>query len=267
MSANPYVSATEFVLQPTVDALGRAALVVANVLGGWHMDQSTPSRLRLDFLFERGMASGIRVDERYVPQRAAALLDLRCIVGRIHQVIEADHPLRGEYRKGDSCLTVMHRCRAEQAADRDIAVGGVHMELIANPALLVSLAIALRADIACGRQIGAHLFQRHRLLTLQPGGRCLRGLFALFRATSLLRLVWLRLWLLDGLFPSLDGGAVSGEMANQLVLERARDQRLVHPLRQADGRKFGKGAREHGLARHVALLFPSADPPQGGIGR
>src|SRR6266852_7688630 len=219
MSANPYVSATEFVLQPTVDALGRAALVVANVLGGWHMDQSTPSRLRLDFLFERGIASGIRVDERYVAQRAAALLDLGCIVGRVHQVIEADHPLSGERRKGDGCLTVMHRCRAENAADWDIAVGGVHMELIANPALLVSLAISLRADIACGRQIGAHLFQRHRLLTLQPGGRSLHRLFASCRATSLLRLCGRLLWLLDRLLPSLDGGAVSGEMANQSVLQ------------------------------------------------
>ena len=111
MSADTHVSATEFVLQPTVDAFGSAALVGANVLGGGQTDQGSPSGLHLEFPLERGMASGIRVDERDVAQRAAVRFDLGGIVGRVHQVIEADHPLRGERRQGDSGLTVMHRGR------------------------------------------------------------------------------------------------------------------------------------------------------------
>src|SRR6516164_8800957 len=82
MTAYPHVASAKIIFEPAIDALGGAAFVVAHVLGklvargllgqGFSLDPSLRSHGRPRIL----------VDDWYVTETAAMLLDLRRIVRR-----------------------------------------------------------------------------------------------------------------------------------------------------------------------------------------
>ena len=150
-------------------------------------------------------------------------------------------------------------------ADRDLAVGHVDVQLVADPGVAVSLAVLLRADIAVGRQVVEHLRQGHGGLAFEPCAP-LRSFFSLLRPSPL-ALGKRRRLLLDGrLLAGLDGRRVAGEMAHQLVAVGLADQRFVHALGQLRAGEFGEGAREDRLARHLAPPLPAAEAPERHVG-
>ena len=141
----------------------------------------------------------------------------------------------------------------------------VDVQLVADPGVLVALAVLLRADIAGGRQVVQHRRQVHGRL---PFETCqdLRLFFALLRPPPLALGRRGRLLLRGRLLTGLDGRRVAGEVAHQPVVVRLPDQRFVHALGQLRGGELGEGAREDRLARHLAPPLPAADPPQHHIG-
>src|SRR6195952_4809658 len=87
------------------------------------------------------------------------------------------------------------RYSCTNATDRDLAVRGVDVQLVADPGFLMTLGIAFGADIAVPRQIFQHRGQGHAELALDPARRLDRTLLALARAAALAfgRCGWLRL--------------------------------------------------------------------------
>src|ERR1700730_18826492 len=91
VAAHPHVAPAEIILEAAVDPLGGAALVVAHVLGKRVASLAPAPRLgRERFLSTRHVA-GMRVDDRHVTEGDALGLDLRRIVGAVHQIVEVDH--------------------------------------------------------------------------------------------------------------------------------------------------------------------------------
>ena len=160
---------------------------------------------------------------------------------------------------------VLQMSAAQQATDRNLAVGHVDVQLVADPGGLVALAVLLRADIAGGRQIVQHRRQVHGRL---PFETCqdLWPFFALLRPPALALGRRGRLLLRGRLLTGLDGRRVAREVAHQPVVVRLPDQRFVHALGQLRVGELGKGAREDRLARHLELPLPAAEPAQGHIG-
>ena len=72
-------TATELVLEASVAALGRGALVVAALAGWLHLRPGV-------------VAPGVGVDDRDVPKPHAVLADLLGVVGSVHEVVQVDHP-------------------------------------------------------------------------------------------------------------------------------------------------------------------------------
>src|ERR1019366_8412972 len=73
----------------------------------------------------------------------------------------------GHGHQGDGDLAVVDGSRGQHARDRDLAAGDIDVQLVADPGLLVALAVFLGADIAGGGEIREHLAGGLRRLTLQ----------------------------------------------------------------------------------------------------
>ena len=67
----------------------------------------------------------MRLDDRNVTEVAAVLLDLRRIVGAIHEIVEAGHPRCRHGRQRNSRLAVVQAGRGQDGADRKVAIGHV----------------------------------------------------------------------------------------------------------------------------------------------
>src|SRR5271168_4512759 len=67
-----------------------------------------------------------------------------------------------------------------------LPIGDIDVEFVAGPAVLVALAVALAADIACGGQFGQHFRQALCGLPFQAGGG-FGPLLALFGTAALAR--------------------------------------------------------------------------------
>jgi hypothetical protein len=110
----------------------------------------------------------IRIDQRYMTKRFALCGNGVGVVGGIHQIVEIVAFGAGQRHQRDGHLRIMHRGGGENARNRNLTASDIDMELIAGPAFLESLAIFLGADIACGGEVGAHLFDGLCRLVLQP---------------------------------------------------------------------------------------------------
>ena len=143
----------------------------------------------------------------------------------------------------------------QQATDRNLAVGHVDVQLVADPDGLVALAVLLRADIAGGRQVPA-----------SPAGSWSAGpfetcqdlwpFFALLRPPPLALGRRGRLLLRGRLLTGLDGRRVAREVAHQPVVVRLPDQRFVHALGQLRVGELGKGG-----ARRPTRSAPRTSAP------
>ncbi len=117
----------------------------------------------------RRVAPGIGVDYRHPPRHAGVQPDLPGVAGRVHEPVAVVDAFRGHPGERDRGLAAVRRRRGEEAAHRDVAVGGVDMEPVAAPALPVSLRVPLGADVAGLRQFRHHLPRGQAAPELPPG--------------------------------------------------------------------------------------------------
>src|SRR5215469_5350353 len=80
----PHVAPAEVIFEPAIDALGCAAFVVAHVLGKLVARALLGQGFSLDPSLRSHGRHRILVDDWYVTETAAMLLDLRRIVGAVH---------------------------------------------------------------------------------------------------------------------------------------------------------------------------------------
>src|SRR4029077_17617800 len=181
--AHPHVAPAELIFEPGIDALRGTALIVAYLLG------KLVARDLLAASFGRHLglawcALWVLVDDRHVTESMAPLRDLRRIIGAVPQGVAPGHPLGGQRCKRDCHLAVVQRGGGQKARYRNVAVGRVDVQLVADPARLVALGITLGPDRTVLWQIVQHFGERHRGLALEPP-RLLLDHHALFGAAAL----------------------------------------------------------------------------------
>ncbi len=142
-------------------------------------------------------------------------------------------------------------------SDGDDAVGSIEMQLVADPGLLVALAVAFDPDITLGWQPGAHLVER-----LCAAARC--GLAARRQRTSSLRgrpaCAWAaravasRPGIGGRVFHALRSRSVARDMTYDMIPQMTTDELLMHPIREVLGGELGKGARDGCLAGTVGAF-------------
>jgi hypothetical protein len=77
-----------------------------------------------------------------VTEGAALGRDLGYIIGAVHQVVEVGHTAGGHRRQRDRNLAVVQRSGGQHGADRQIAIGYIEMQLVADPADRMALGVA-----------------------------------------------------------------------------------------------------------------------------
>src|SRR4029077_7734359 len=157
----------ELIFEPGIDALRGTALIVAYLLG------KLVARDLFAASFGRHLglawcAPWVLVDDRHVTESMAPLRDLRRIIGAVHQVVETGHPLGGQRCKRDCPLAVGQRGGGQKARYRNVAVGRVDVQLVADPARLVALGITLGPDRTVPWKIVQHFGGPHCGLALEP---------------------------------------------------------------------------------------------------
>src|SRR5665811_1202350 len=192
------------------------------------------------------------------PSRAAPFRDLGRVVRAVHEIVEIGDAPRRDGRQRKRHLAVVHRRRCQQARNRNIAVGGVDVQLIANPARLVAFGVAFCADGTCRWKIGQHRGQRHVDLTLQSPWLLRWSRLALFWPTTLALRRFFGRRGSRRLLARLDRRRVARYVPDEAILVRLLNQRLVRAARQPAPRKFGEGARKRTLAGDTGRALPPA---------
>jgi len=67
-------------------------------------------------------AARVGVNDRHMAQSAAEGVDLRRVIGAVHQVVERGHPPGGQLRQGNHHLRIMHAGAGQDRADREIPI-------------------------------------------------------------------------------------------------------------------------------------------------
>ena len=121
-----------------------------------------------------------------MPERAALGPDFRRVVSAVHEVVEIGDTARRYGGQGDGGLAVVDGRRSQQAGDRDIAIGGIDVRFVADPAAGMAFCIAFCANRTSRWQIGQHLDKAAASCQLgaEPPRLLLRGRGALFRAPA-----------------------------------------------------------------------------------
>lgn len=205
-------------------------------------------------------AARVGINDRHMPQLAAEGVDLRRVVGAVHQIVKRGHALRGHLRQRDGDLTVMHAGAGQDGAHRNVAVHSVQMQLVANPAFLMPFAVALAAHITADGQIGQVVGQRTRRLQLQPLGRGGRTHFAFLRTAAFNgRRRRGRGGFGRRTFGRLDGGGVATDVADEFVPGVSLHHVFVDALGQLVLGEGGEGAAEGRFAGNVPGTVPAAE--------
>src|SRR5215469_12531202 len=166
VSPHAYIIGAVVVFQAAVDPFGGGALVVAAFFG--QLIVGAALRPRFSCTLSLGATPWFWIDDRNMTERPARSIDFRRIIGAVHEIVEIGHTLRGDLRQWDCDLTVMQRRRCQQTRHRNVAIGGVDVQLVADPSRQISFGVAFCADIAPPWKIGQHLGQCHRTLPFQP---------------------------------------------------------------------------------------------------
>ena len=185
VAANAEMSATEFIFDASIGAFCGGPLVVCQVPGIGDFDQPAPCALGGDFRLERGVATSVTVDHRNPAGGEAIIDDGLGVVGGIHEVVEPHEALFAGPGERDGDLAVMGGSGGEDRSDGDDAVGGIEMQLVADPGFLEPLAVAFETDIALGWLCSTHLVERLRALLLDAGQRLGWRYFVLARTPTL----------------------------------------------------------------------------------
>ena len=129
-AAHAHCPAAVVVLEIAVDALGTAALVVAQGFRRFLANQVLALVFLRQMLFQRRVAAGVDVNKGDMAQRAAVLVDFWNVIGAVHQVIAGGQAAGGQGGERDGHLAVVHRGGGQEATDRDIAIGCVNVQLV-----------------------------------------------------------------------------------------------------------------------------------------
>src|SRR5207344_3168685 len=86
----------------------------------------------------------------------------------VHEIVEIGDAAGRDGRQRDRHLAVVQRGGGQKARYRNVAVGRVDVQLVADPARLVALGITLGPDRTVPWQIVQHFGERHRGLALEP---------------------------------------------------------------------------------------------------
>ena len=105
-----------------------------------------PLRQRLfpEAFLQGRVAAGVGVGDRHTPRQAGVEPDPRGITGRVHQLVTVVHPQRRHPQQRYGGLAVVRRRRGQDAADGDVAVGGVDMRSVPPPDAMRHAAVCLR---------------------------------------------------------------------------------------------------------------------------
>jgi len=271
-AAHAHEPGAELVLHPGIDAFGHGAEIEEPVVRVRDADAPHAGDLLGAFGFRFMLRTKIAVDQRRMAERLAVPVDDFGVVGCVHRLIEIDDAGAGHGHEGNGDLAVVHGGRGQHAGDGDLAAGDVEMQLVADPCLLIALAVLLAADVAGGGQLGEHFRKALRGLPFEARRLRLWPLLALSRASAPFwrlgggrrRIVFPVF--LDGLLARFDLGGVAGDDADDAPLERALDQRRVHPARQIALRELVEGAGKGGFVRNLRTPLPPADSAQRLVG-
>ena len=248
VAANAEMAATEFIFDASIGAFCGGRFVVCQVPGIGDFDQPAPCALGGDFRLERGVAAGVAVDHRN-PAGGEAIIDDRVsVVCGIHEVVELHDALFAGPGERDGDLAVMDGSGGEDRGDGDDAVGGIKMQLVADPGFPEPLAVAFDTDITLGWQPGAHLVERLRALLLDAGQR-LGWRYFMLAQTAMLALGRRRRRRVirrpaAGFLAGFDLRGIGRDMTDDVILPMTADELLMHTFRQTLCGELDKGARE-----------------------
>ena len=162
----------------------------------------------------------------------------------------------------------MPRRRRQHATDRNFAVRGVDMQLVADPGFLKSFGVMFGAHIAGPGQIeasiAANVMPRWRSIRLDNGADQISPL----RGQPRLRLSFgCGAGLSDsaGFSRASIAVAVTRDVSDQTIRVRVLDQRLVQSRGQSAGGEFGESPRKRRLAGHFAPALPASHEPTANV--
>ena len=109
MSASPDGIPAVIVFEGSVDALCRAALVVADMFRKGMADDALAPGFIGNFLFAPWCAARVDVDDRDMPKAPTVIGDFGDIISAVHEVVAIGDASAGQRGKGNGDLTVVHR--------------------------------------------------------------------------------------------------------------------------------------------------------------
>ena len=213
-----------------------------------------------------GAAARIGVDDGNMTLGLRKIMNLRGVVGRIHEIVEDIGKQRvGFLDNGNGGLGVVERGTGEEAADGDIEIGGTDVEFESVPGLAVTLTVVFAAFGADCGEVGKVLFQSANGLEIEAFVGSGREDFAFFGAAT----AFGQCGGIGGLgcfhngFPAVDGCGVNADMADEAVAEMGFDKLAVSELRELLFGELFEGAGEGAAVGDVADRIPSTESAQG----
>lgn len=213
-----------------------------------------------------GAAARIGVDDGNMPLGSRKFMNLRGVVGRIHEMVEdVGNPSIGALDDGNGGLGVVERGAGKEAANGDIEIGGGDVEFESIPSLDISLAVAFAAfGAGCG-EVGKVLFQSAKGLEVEAFVGSGREDFAFFGAAAAFGVCGGigALGCFHRGFPPVDGGGVDADMADEAVAEMGFDELAVSELRELLFGELFEGAGKGAAVGDVADRIPTTESAQG----
>ena len=116
-------------------------------------------------------ATRVGIQDRPRARGAAEGVDWRRVIGAVPQVVERGDALRGPLRRRKGRLRIRHAGTGQSRADRKVAGHGVQRELVADPAFLMPVAVALAPPVTTDGPVRPMIRPRPARLECQPFGR------------------------------------------------------------------------------------------------
>ena len=109
MSANADGIPAVIVFEGSVDALCRAALVVADMFWKGMADKTQASGFIGNFLFAPWCTARVDVDDRDMPKATTVIGDFGDVISAVHEIVAIGDASAGQCGKGNGDLTIVHR--------------------------------------------------------------------------------------------------------------------------------------------------------------
>lgn len=212
-----------------------------------------------------GTAAGIGIDDGHMANGAREFMNLRGVICGIAEIVKAvlDESL-AFLHQGNSGLTVVEGCCAQDAADGNVKIRGSDVKFVAFPCFLVALAVALASFVTVSRQVINVIFERARELQVEAFFRSGRPDFVFARATTGFFGVFGwggigRGFFFYNRFPGRNSGGIDADMTDDTVTQMSLDNLVLSKLRKLSDGKLFKGSGKSGTIGNVIFRFPSAE--------